>query len=454
VSLPNGILVGFSKNLICFSEPYLPYAWPVRYRLATNFPIVSLGVFGNTVVITTLGYPYAVRGVRPDAMSMEVIEETHPCMSKRGTVSFPFGVMWPTPDGLVLAGAAGTLNITQPYVVRQEYNHKSWQNLCWPATIIASRYMDAYFGFFQDQGVSPAQGGNFIFDKTNPDAPLSFGNNDVQGVWHDPETSKLYLIQGGVINEWDADVNNPNPYDWTSKTFVLPAPLNFGAVQVEADYSEINNVSLISTQSAADITTNTAILAAGDTVPLTAWAGTTVYGTSSVIKSVDGAKMAICMVSGTSSSTEFAYSTMGGTSTDGGAVWKRIWDLQGASKGELRGHLLRGHISYTTSDPGVDGIAGNQWGFQLRGSLMVGGTYANIVSRSLLLQVYAKIDNSTTATGEGTVLVNSQYLNSRATIRLPRGFKSDTWEFRLSGNIPVRYFKVAETAQEIAQIQV
>jgi len=234
--------------------------------------------------------------------------------------------------------------------------------------------------------------------------------------------------------------------------------LNFGAIQIEADYSDLSAINIVSTQSAADLTTNNLILGAGDTNPLPAWVGTTVYGTSSIIKSVDGSKMAICMVSGTSSSTEFTYSTIGGTSTDGGAVWKRIWDLQGATKGDLRGQLLRAHIQYTTSDPGNDGIAGNQWGFPLRSSLMMGvaegGFSPGFITRTLLLQVYAKIDSTTTATGEGTVLISQQNVINRVPLRLPRGFKSDTWEFRLIGNIPVRYFKVSETLQEIKDIQV
>src|SRR5665811_1003907 len=69
IALPNGIMAGFSGNILCFCEPYKPWAWPVRYRLATVYPIVSLGVYGQTLIVTTNGFPYAVRGVRPDSMS-------------------------------------------------------------------------------------------------------------------------------------------------------------------------------------------------------------------------------------------------------------------------------------------------------------------------------------------------------------------------------------------------
>ena len=51
INLPNGMMVGFSGNNICFCEPFFPHAWPIRYRLTTNFDIVSLGAF---VFIPTL----------------------------------------------------------------------------------------------------------------------------------------------------------------------------------------------------------------------------------------------------------------------------------------------------------------------------------------------------------------------------------------------------------------
>jgi hypothetical protein len=453
IALPNGIIAGFSGNILCFCEPYKPWAWPLRYGLATVYPIVSLGVYGQTLIVTTKGFPYAVRGVRPDSMTMSMIEDMHPCVSKRSTVSFSWGVAWASHDGLIIAGVGGVINATDEFMKRLEFDLGSWQSLCFPSTLIGHKYMDAYYGFFTNLGV----GGNFIFDKTNPQAVLTFGNNNVQGAWNDPETNNLYLIQNGSINQWDSDPNNIEAYDWKSKTFVTPKPVNFSSIQVEADYSQLHAGAAIAAQQAADLAVNASIIGTGasDTSALTVFSTGAVVAVGNVRKSVDGVKMIICMAAGTSTNAEPTYSgTIGGTSTDGPAVkWVRIWDQQGVTKGSLRGVVLRDHIQYSTSDPAYDGSAGYQWGFPLRSSLLVGGTYTNFDARSLLLQVYANIDNSTTATGENTVLVNSQYLTSRAPVRLPKGFKSDTWEFRFSGNIPVRYFKVAETIAELATTQ-
>lgn len=440
IALPNGIMAGFSGNQICFCEPFFPHAWPIRYRLATNFPIVSMGRYGQTLIVTTKGFPYAVSGSRPDSMAMRMIEENHPCTSKRGTVSFPFGVAWPTPDGLALAGVGGAINAIEPFMKRDE-----WRALCFPDTLIAHQFLNVYFGFFNNG----SQNLNFIFDKDNEQGPLTFGNFGAQGAWNDPETSKLYLLQNGVITLWDADSLNQAPFDWKSKTFTLPRPVNFGAIEIDADYGVIDTLGTSSAQAVADKAVNTTIIstANADTAGLTAWVATTTYTTGNVVKSSDNVKMSVCLVAGTSSGSEPTWAgTVGGTATDNNVKWLRVWEVEGRTKGSLRGAVCRNHSQYTASDPSMDGTAGNVWGFPLRGSLLVGGVYVSIDPRSLLLQVYAQ------TTGTDTQVIHQESMTSRRMIRLPKGSKSDTWEFRFSGNIPIRYFKVAETAAELGTI--
>lgn len=441
IALPNGIMAGFSGNQICFSEPYYPHAWPIRYRLVTNFDIVSMGRYGQTVIVTTKGFPYAVTGARPDSMAMAMIEENHPCVSKRGTVSFPWGVMWPTPDGLALAGVGGAVNVIEPFMKRDE-----WRAQCFPDTILAHQYLNVYFGFFSD-GTDDL---NFIFDRTNDHGPLVFGNIAVQGAWNDPETSKLYLLQNGVITLWDSDPNNLLPYDWKSKVFVFPKPVNLGAMEIEADYGALSAPLQIATQSAADTAINAAILgtAGMDTAGIPVWVGTTSYGTGTVVRSADNVKMGVCIVAGTSGASEPTWpQVMGSTATDATVEWKQVWEVQGVTRGALGEFQLGYYQQVNAADPFQIGSSVNGWGFPLVGSLLVGGQYSNFDSRNLLLQVYA------TTTGTATELINSQSLTGRGTIRLPRGFKSDTWEFRLSGNIRVRYFTVAETGEELGRIE-
>jgi len=61
----NGIMVAFTLFEILFSEPYQPHAWPIKYRLATFDTIVGGGLFGNTIVVTTLDRPLLLVGNHP-----------------------------------------------------------------------------------------------------------------------------------------------------------------------------------------------------------------------------------------------------------------------------------------------------------------------------------------------------------------------------------------------------
>ncbi len=81
VSHPGGFLVGFYDNVLCFSEAYLPHAWPAAYQMVVDHPIVALGIFGNTILIVTTGLPYLVTGGAPSALSPpEKLERGEACI--------------------------------------------------------------------------------------------------------------------------------------------------------------------------------------------------------------------------------------------------------------------------------------------------------------------------------------------------------------------------------------
>jgi hypothetical protein len=372
-------------------------------------------------------------------MAMSRIEENQPCVSKRGTVSFPWGVMWPTPDGLALAGIGGAVNVIADFMKRDE-----WRAQCFPETIIAKQFQDVYFGFFQ----TGTSGANFIFDRANQQGPLVFGNFNVAGAFRDPETVKLYLIQGGLIKEWDADTSNISPYDWKSKVVVLPKPVNYGAMQIEADFGSLNAQTQFDTQSAQDTAINTDLLDDDPLAGLTTWAATSSYGTGTSVKSVDGIKMATCIVGGTSSTVEPTWPQVrGGTATDGTVQWKQVWDVQGATRGAMGEYLLGYYEPISATDPYQISTTYNGWGFPMGASILQGGTNTTFDTRNITVQVYAA------TTGTDLDLVATRNITTRDVVRLPRGLKADQWAIEISGNVAVKYFKIAETAKELGIIQ-
>lgn len=122
VGMPNGIMVGFFDQTVCFSEPFAPYAWPINYRLSVEFKIVGIGVFGQTAVVLTKGFPYYGSGADSASMSLQKIEVPQACMSAATIVPVDGGVMYASPDGLCLASAAGVSVLTQ-----ESFSKSDWQ---------------------------------------------------------------------------------------------------------------------------------------------------------------------------------------------------------------------------------------------------------------------------------------------------------------------------------------
>lgn len=138
VGLPNGIMAGHFGNTVAFSEPFVPYAWPVEYQITVESTIVGLGVFGQTLFVGTTGSPYFISGSDSASMSAIKLESSQACVSRRSIVALEGGVIYASPDGLCLADSSGVKLIT-----RGMWSHKDWQALQ-PETIFASSHEGAY----------------------------------------------------------------------------------------------------------------------------------------------------------------------------------------------------------------------------------------------------------------------------------------------------------------------
>jgi len=221
VSLPNGVLAGFTGNEICLSEPYLPYAWPERYRLVTNFPIVGLGVSSGGLVVATTGYPYLVTGTDPASMVMSKLEVQQSCVSKRSMVDLGRYVVYASPDGLVAVSGSTVELITDPVIDRE-----AWQELN-PSSIHGHLSDGRYVGFYE----AASGGGGFIFDPT--DHSLVFMDQGADGGFSDLLTDTLYLQSGGAIHAWARGSTNQTAC-WRSAEFSLTSPVNFSSAIVKS----------------------------------------------------------------------------------------------------------------------------------------------------------------------------------------------------------------------------
>lgn len=223
-ALPNGVLAGFVGKTVYLSESFLPHAWPRDYTHTAHYDVVGLGHYGNSLVVLTTAQPYLIQGADPAGMVMTAVGLPQACVSKRGIVSAgELGVLYPSPDGLVLIGASGARLVTEGYLSRDE-----WQAFR-PETILA-RVVDSEYMAFYDGVDGP---GAFLFDLRQGGSGLRLLDLHATAVYVDPVQDALYLVVDGELVRFDA---GPEPlrYRYRSKRFALPQSVSLGVARVVA----------------------------------------------------------------------------------------------------------------------------------------------------------------------------------------------------------------------------
>lgn len=157
--LPNGMMAAFVGRELYFCEPFIPHAWPEKYVIAVNAPIVGLAAFGSSVAVLTTEAPYVVQGLAPDQMVSEVVETALPCLSGRGIVDTGYSAIYPSTEGLMLIGEGRRELITEAIFSREQWSQLN------PASITA--------GLFKNQYVFIHNSTNF--DTYDMDGPEGWG---------------------------------------------------------------------------------------------------------------------------------------------------------------------------------------------------------------------------------------------------------------------------------------
>lgn len=225
--LPNGGLVAFRGNEVCFSEPGYPYAWPVRYRYAVDTPIVGIGVFGSSVAALTTAQPYLLLGAHGADMTPVKMEANQSCVSARSIVDFGDRVVWASPNGLFSIGANGVEAITTGFM-----DKITWKTEFVPTTIHAYSYEGRYIAFYEGGGGDAG----FVVNVYVPDDGLINLSTTATAAHNDLETDTLYVSQPkntfyGVF-AFDTDANNPFEWEWCSRVCEFPAHEAPGCAQV------------------------------------------------------------------------------------------------------------------------------------------------------------------------------------------------------------------------------
>jgi hypothetical protein len=252
-SMPNGMVVGFRANEIWFCEPYRPHAWPVPYVLVVEFPIVGIGVVGQTVIVCTTASPYAISGVSPNTMTISRISVNEPCLSRGSIISTQSGVVYASSNGLAVAVPGAVTVLTHAMITKDKWldllymetvrgvsldgSYYCWGSVrsgCFEATAFENSafLLDDYSGAYSGAAI----------DMMNPRVAVTKLANATPlfNTFTDHWTGEIFLIYDGKVNWLDiSNMRDHIPYLWRSKKITMPNQRSLEAMRVFFDtYSD------------------------------------------------------------------------------------------------------------------------------------------------------------------------------------------------------------------------
>lgn len=221
--MPSGSVIGFDKNTLYPSEPYLMHAYNPDYQRIIDYPIVSIEIVGQTALITTEGVPYLYTGSHPSAATPDKLGGHLSNMSKRGTMEINGVVYWPTPEGI----ASFNLTSGAGLITEGLLDMDSWERYA-PASINAYMVQGWYIGFFN---TGSAQAG-FMFNPVTKE----FVELDLHATagFNDLSLGRLFLQVGNDIVQWDSDASNNLTLYYKTRPENVPFPCCMGYGQVLA----------------------------------------------------------------------------------------------------------------------------------------------------------------------------------------------------------------------------
>lgn len=230
VAMPNGIIAAWKENEIWFCEPYRPHAWPAEYAVVVDYPVVGCGVMGQTLIICTTGSPWTATGVHPSVMSLAKINSYEPCVSRASIISTPGGVIYASPNGLVVAVPGAVNTLTNSLI-----NPAEWKQYNQINNLRALQFNTAYLAY-EAPGTSTTRG---LMIEPSPNytrngyVQLIDNSAPTTNIIPDPWSSSPLLIRGGAVYVLDQpDSTNLQPYRWRSKIFKMNKKENLAAAKI------------------------------------------------------------------------------------------------------------------------------------------------------------------------------------------------------------------------------
>jgi hypothetical protein len=228
ISLPNGCLAGLAGNELCFSDPYMPYSWPVRNRYAFAGVGVAAVAASNSVIVLTDTYPVLFTGSDPDTMSATTLETYAPCVSARGVVDIGSEAIYPSFDGLWIVSPGAVNRVTSKL-----YREEEWKLLN-PTSFIAAFHDGQYYAAYTS-GVTRRV---MVLNMGEPDSIIEVDESP-DALYRNDYDGKMYASKGEKLYAWDDYPGRSYESDWTSSTMQLPSPVCMAVAQIHAEFAAV-----------------------------------------------------------------------------------------------------------------------------------------------------------------------------------------------------------------------
>lgn len=223
ISLAQGVMAGFTGKRFCLSEPFLPHAWPISYRITTEEDIVAIASTANGVAALTDGQPYFITGTDPSAMTAVRIDLAQACVNINSVVDMGDYVLYAGPDGLCAVQSASGSVVTAGLISVEQ-----WNSTFNPTTIRAFKHEGTYVAFHSS--------GGWVYDPRGEENALTTLtiSAGIRGGYMNPKDGELYIIVGNKIKKYRGGSTSKTA-TFKSKKFVTPSPVSMGWVSVHAN---------------------------------------------------------------------------------------------------------------------------------------------------------------------------------------------------------------------------
>jgi hypothetical protein len=232
VSMPNGFFAAYKNNMLYFSEPFRPHAWPYGMSFPNN--ITGICTDAQSLVVTTNTGGYMVLGSLPSNMSQQKLPLPQAGIAQRLMVNLEGAVAYASSDGIVLVqGSQSTMTLSQKF-----YSREDWRSTF--ATIAD----DARFGYTDGYlvMVSSQEAKGIIIRLDEAAGTLTQFNETFDSMFYLPITDTLYYSKGAAVYRLRDGSASYYTLDWWSKEFTLPNFTNFGAFFIRCTASTVVSI--------------------------------------------------------------------------------------------------------------------------------------------------------------------------------------------------------------------